>query len=127
MKGIVALACAVWLCAVPALAADVDGKWSGMIETPMGSVPVGFTFKSEGTSLTGTTTSIDGSEVAIKDGKIDGSKIAFNVTLDFGGMPIVLNYTGEVSSTEIKLTAEEQAAFQKSANAVKELVDVIKV
>jgi malate/lactate dehydrogenase len=28
---------------------------------------------------------------------------------------------------EIKLTAEENAAFQKSAGAVKELVDVIKV
>jgi malate/lactate dehydrogenase len=28
---------------------------------------------------------------------------------------------------QIKLTAEEQAAFQKSANDVKELVDVIKV
>jgi hypothetical protein len=106
MKLVAACLFAVLLFAVPAMAADVDGKWSGMIETPMGSLPVGFTFKADGTSLTGTTTSIDGSEVAISDGTIDGAKIAFVVKLDFAGMPLVLNYTGEVSTTEIKLSAD---------------------
>jgi hypothetical protein len=92
--------------AVPASAADVDGKWTGMIDTPNGAVNVGFTFMANGAALTGSTTAPDGSEVPIKDGKIDGDKIAFNVELDFGGMPFVLNYTGVVSAEEIKLTAD---------------------
>jgi hypothetical protein len=96
----------VLLWAVPALAADVDGKWTGSVETPNGDIAVGFEFKSEGTMLTGTTTGVDGAPVPIKNGKIEGSKITFLVSLDFGGMPIDLNYTGIVSPAEIKMTAE---------------------
>lgn len=92
--------------AMPAVAADVDGKWSGNISTPNGDVQVGFTFKSDGASLTGTTTGIDGMDVPIKDGKVDGSSISFVVSLDFGGMPFDLSYKGVVSPAEIKLTAD---------------------
>src|SRR6059058_979227 len=45
----------------------------------------------------------------------------------FVGVPIKLGARGLEQIMEIKLTAEEQAALQKSAHAVKELVDVIKV
>src|SRR5712691_339768 len=44
----------------------------------------------------------------------------------FVGVPIKLGARGLEQIMEIKLTAEEQAALQKSAQAVKELVDVIK-
>jgi hypothetical protein len=101
-----ALLLLVLLYAVPARAADVDGKWSGSIETPMGDIMVGFEFKADGAMLTGSTTSLDGSAVPIKNGKIEGNKVTFLVSLDFGGMPIDLNYTGIVSPTEIKMTAE---------------------
>jgi len=36
-------------------AADVDGKWSGTIDTPTGSYQQAFTFKADGATLTGTT------------------------------------------------------------------------
>ena len=101
-----ALLLLVLLYAVPALAADVDGKWSGSLSTPNGDVNVAFDFKSNGTVLTGTTTGPDGGAIAIKNGKIDGNKITFLVSIDFGGMPIDLNYSGVVSPTEIKMTAE---------------------
>lgn len=94
------------LVATPALAADVDGAWTGNISTPNGDVMVGFDFKSDGTVLTGTTTGPDGAAVAIKNGKIDGNKISFLVSIDFGGMPLDLNYTGVVSPTEIKLSID---------------------
>ena len=81
------------LLAAPAFAADVDGKWAGSVETPMGTVPVGFTFKADGATLTGTSLGPDGGEIAIKDGKVDGNKISFIVELDFGGMPLVLSYS----------------------------------
>ena len=97
---------ALLLWATPALAADVDGKWAGTVSTPGGDFPVAFDFKADGTKLTGTTTSPDGATVNIKDGKIDGDKIAFGVSLDFGGMAIDIAYTGVVTPTEIKLTAD---------------------
>jgi len=101
-----ALLLLVLLYAVPLRAADVDGKWTGSVSTPNGDINVGFEFKADGTMLSGTTTGLDGSAVPIKDGKIDGNKITFLVSLDFGGMPIDLNYSGLVTPTEIKMTAE---------------------
>jgi hypothetical protein len=101
-----ALVLGLFLLAAPAFAADVDGKWSGMIDTPNGAVPVSFTFKSDGAMLTGSQTGMDGMEIPIKDGKVDGKMITFAVSLDFGGMAFELSYKGEVSPSEIKLTAE---------------------
>ena len=103
---VAALVLGLLLTAMPALAADVDGKWSGNLTTPAGEVPVGFTFKSDGATLTGTTTGPDGMEVAIKNGKIDGTTITFVVAIDFGGMPLEINYKGTVSPAEIKLTLD---------------------
>jgi malate dehydrogenase len=45
----------------------------------------------------------------------------------FVGVPVKLGARGLEKITEIKLTPEEDAAFKKSAAAVKELVDVIGV
>lgn len=101
-----ALVIALLLWAAPAMAGDVDGKWAGTVSTPGGDLAVAYDFKSDGPTLTGTTTSPDGSTVTIKDGKIDGNKITFNVSLDLGGMVIDISYTGVVSAEEIKLTAE---------------------
>jgi hypothetical protein len=96
----------VLLASAPALAADVDGRWAGTIETPNGEVPIGFTFKADDKALTGTTTGPDGAEIAIKDGTVDGSNIAFKVEIDFGGMPFEISYAGVVSPAEIKLTLD---------------------
>ena len=101
-----ALVLALLLWAAPAMAGDVDGKWSGTVSTPGGDFPVAFEFKADGTKLTGTTMSPEGGSVSIKDGKIDGNKITFGVSLYFGGMTIDIAYTGVVSPTELKLTAD---------------------
>jgi malate dehydrogenase len=45
----------------------------------------------------------------------------------FVGVPVKLGARGVEQIVQITLTAEENAALQKSAGAVKELVDVIKV
>jgi malate dehydrogenase len=45
----------------------------------------------------------------------------------FVGVPCKLGAKGLEKIIEIKLTSEEDAAFKKSANAVKELVSVINV
>ena len=79
MTRILALVFGLVLLAVPAFAPDVDGKWEGMIDTPMGAIPVGFTFKTDGAALTGTSLGPDGAAIPIKNGKVDGNKISFTV------------------------------------------------
>jgi hypothetical protein len=92
--------------AVSAFAADVDGKWKGSMSTPNGDIPVGFTFKADGATLGGSMTGMDGNDIAIKEGKIDGANISFTVTLDFGGMPFTLSYKGVVSAEDIKFMGD---------------------
>ena len=97
---------AMLMAAVPALAADVDGKWSGSLAGPAGDFQINFTFKADGATLTGSTTSMDGMEIPVKDGKIDGKNISFTVTFDFGGMPFTISYKGVVEPEQIKLTGD---------------------
>jgi hypothetical protein len=98
------IAFALLLVAAPAFAAEVDGKWTGSLDTPGGPAQINYTFKANGTALTGSTTTPDGAAVPIKDGKIDGKKLSFKLTLDFGAGPTTFDITGEVSSpTQLKL------------------------
>ncbi|MBZ5576613.1 MAG: hypothetical protein LAP40_08660 [Acidobacteriia bacterium] len=104
---------AALLLAVSAFAADVDGKWAGTVSTPNGDIPQAFTFKADGATLTGSMTGMDGAQIAIKDGKVDGANISFSVTLDFGGMPFTLSFKGVVAADQIKLTGDAAGqAFQ---------------
>ena len=96
------LACCCWR-PLPSLRISTG---SGRIHTPNGPAQVGFTFKADDTTLTGSTTGPDGNVVPIKNGKVDGNKISFTVDLDFGGMPFTLAYTGVVSPEQVKLTAD---------------------
>jgi len=96
----------VLFAAAPALAHDVDGKWTGTVSTPMGDIPVAYEFKADGAMLTGSTTGPDGGQVPIKDGKVEGNNISFGVTLDFGGMALDLSYKGVVKGNEIQITGE---------------------
>jgi hypothetical protein len=103
-----ALLLGLLLFCAPAFAASVDGDWSGSMDTPNGPVQISYSFKSDGVTLTGTTTGPDGSKLAIKDGKVDGDKIAFSVDVDLGGTPTTFKYTGVVSAEGIALTTDFQ-------------------
>ena len=98
-----ALILGILLLAAPAFAHDVDGRWNGTMVTPMGDFPIGFVFKADGAKLTGAQIGMDGMEIPIANGKVDGNNISYNVTLEFGGMSLEFEYTGVVSPTEIKL------------------------
>lgn len=94
------------MCAASAFAHPVDGKWSGSVSTPGGDFPVAFTFKADGAMLSGAMAGMDGMDIKIVDGKVDGSNISFSVTLDFGGMPLKLDYKGVISTDQIKLSSD---------------------
>jgi hypothetical protein len=97
------LALGLLLATTSAFAADIDGKWVGSIDSPQGAMAITYTFKAEGNTLTGSTAGPDGTPLVIKDGKIDGTKISFTLTLDFGQGPTTFVYTGEVSAADLKL------------------------
>jgi hypothetical protein len=98
------LALALLFVAGVAFGADVDGKWDGTI--PGMEIPVSYTFKADGATLTGTSSGPENTTIPIKDGKIDGNKISFTVTIDFGGQEMKMQYTGVVSPDKIVLTLD---------------------
>lgn len=88
---------------IAALAAEVDGKWTGQVQGQQGAMDITFVFKAEGEKLTGTLTNQFG-EVAIQEGTIKGEALAFKVTREFNGNKFTLKYTGKLAGDEIKLT-----------------------
>ena len=97
--------------ALTAHAADVTGSWNGEFKGPDGNgFQITFTFKQDGTALTGTVAGPQGDPIAISDGKVDGDKISFKVS--FNGMTIshegslTKSADGTVNGDEIKLTSK---------------------
>jgi len=105
---IIALAAGLFLLAGCALAADIDGKYSGPYSGGGMDMTKTYTFKATDKTLTGTAmSSLDNKENPIKDGKIDGKTISFTEDVDFQGMSLKIKYKGTiVSKDEIKLTFE---------------------
>ena len=88
---------------VVALAAGIDGKWTGQVQGPQGAIDMTFVFKSDGEKLTGTLTNSFG-EVAISDGSIKGEAVAFKITRELNGNKFTLKYVGKLAGDELKLT-----------------------
>ncbi len=84
-----------------AFAAGIDGTWNGEIAGMGGGEPmkISYTFKADGNTLTGNTKGMDGNDIAIKDGKIDGDK--FSYALDMMGQ--TMKFKGEVKGDTIEL------------------------
>ena len=101
-------ACAALMMALTPITAraatDVSGTWTGAFAGPNGGggFQISFTFKQDGTKLTGTVQGAQGEPMAISEGKVDGDKISFKVS--FNGMTIT--HEGTVNGDEIKLTSK---------------------
>ena len=105
LASLVTLAC---LMVTSAFAADVDGKWTASMPGRQGNtMEVTFTFKADGSKLTGTMSNPRG-ESEIKDGKIDGDNISFNQTFERGGNSMTIVYKGKVSGDTIEFTRSMQ-------------------
>jgi len=95
---------AAMLLASLAWAADVSGKWTGKVPRRDEAVDTTFTFKVEGTALTGTMSGPQGDR-PIANGKVEGDTISFTVEAGRGG---VQQYKGAVSGDEIKFTRSRE-------------------
>jgi hypothetical protein len=79
---------------------SIDGNWKGKRQTPNGEIEIFYTFKAEGSVLTGTWKSTFG-EAALSNGKINDKAISYTVSINGND----IEFTGEiVSATEIKVT-----------------------
>jgi len=94
------------LLAMSLWAADISGKWKGTAEGPNGAIERTFTFKVDGTKLTGETESQMMGKATITDGKIDGDNISFTINANFQGNEMKLQYKGKVTGDQIKLSVD---------------------
>ena len=87
-------------------AAGIDGKWEGTMEGGMGggAQKLGYEFKADGNKLTGTAVDPQGAKHEIKNGKIDGNNVTFDVPVDMNGMKMTVAYKGVLAGDELKLT-----------------------
>jgi hypothetical protein len=86
-------------------ASDVTGTWTGKMVGPNGdSMQITFTFKQDGAVLTGTSSGPMGDPMTISEGKVDGDKLSFNVSIN--GMTI--KHEGVITGDTIKMTSKSE-------------------
>jgi len=107
-------AAAILLAAGLAQAADATGKWTAQVPGRDGQTrETTFNFKTDGDKLTGTMSG-RGGDIPIADGKVKGDEITFDVTFNFGGNSVKMDYEGKVAGDEIKFKRHRDGSEQTS-------------
>lgn len=119
MKKLIAILTALLAFSFVAVAAeDATGNWKATIDTPNGTQVQTFALKMDGGKVTGTIGSEMLGNMQIAEGKVDGDKISFSISSDYG----VIRYAGTVSGDTMKLTitvGDGQFTFDITAARVK--------
>ena len=118
------LAVGLFLGALPALAADVAGKWASEFDTQIGLQKYVFDLKVDGEKVTGKASFErmgQKGEVDLLEGKLVGDQISFVETFDAMGNSVRIEYKGTVKGDEIAFTRQvgEFATEQIVARRVK--------
>ena len=91
--------------ATTAFAADITGTWKASFETQVGTQNYTYTFKQDGTKLTGKAKSeLANAETEITEGSVNGDDVTFVENLTYMDMPLRIVYKGKISGDEIKFT-----------------------
>src|SRR5215467_13748179 len=92
--------------AMPARAADVEGKWIAKVAgLGPGESTITLVFKVAGETLTGTiNNSQQPGDVELKEGKVSGDQITFSLTRNIGGTDMKVVWKGKFAGNEIKFT-----------------------
>ena len=108
---VLAVATIVVLFSLAALAADVNGTWTGTFHTREGGAfEVTLTLKAQGASVTGTYGQGSAEDVDIENGKLNGDTVTFTITRHPGERTIKVNYTGKVEGDTMKLNAQVEGS-----------------
>ena len=89
-------------------AGDISGTWTGSMSAGDNQIPLTYKFKQDGAKLTGTVTG-PGGDLPLADGKVDGDKISFSITVDRGGQPSQFMSTGTIKGEEIVLETKSDS------------------
>ena len=107
-------------------AADINGTWTSEFDTEIGLQKYTFTFKQDGTKITGKAISdIEGEkhEVELQDGKLEGDTITFIEILPFQDTDVRISYTGMIAGDEIKFTRNVADFVTEELLAIREKVE----
>jgi len=83
------------------LAADVTGTWTSEFDSQIGNQKYTYTFKQDGTNLTGKASSEINDqkrETELKEGKVDGDTITFVELMNFQDNDVRITYTGKLTT-----------------------------
>ena len=81
---------------------SIAGTWTTSFDSQVGTQAYTFTFKVDGTTLTGQAKSANGDD-AIAEGKVENGTVHFVENMNYQGMPLRIVYDGKVvSADEIK-------------------------
>ena len=98
------------------------GKWTTTMESPQGPMRIGFDFKVDGRTLTGTTSNDFTGAIPISEGMVKGKELSFKVKFEGGGISITSNYTGVLEKDQIKLNMKFEGTPPPGAPANIEFV-----
>lgn len=95
--------------AAAASAADITGAWKGDLETPQGKVQVNYSFKQDGSTLTGTWQTAQSPTIQITEGKVTGDKVSFTVKIEAAGLTFA--HEGKIDGEQLQLTMKPSGEF----------------
>lgn len=117
------LALAALFAAGSAMAADIDGKWTGMVAQS----EITFTFKADGEKLTGTLdNAAQPGATELKDGKIKGNEISFHVLRTLQESEVKVEWTGKLNGDELTLTRAAVAGNEPAPVVAKRVKEAAK-
>jgi hypothetical protein len=102
-----AIAMGVVLGALPALAADLTGKWTAEFDTQVGPQKYTFQLAVDGEKVTGKALFErmgQKGEADLQEGRLVGDQVSFVETFEAMGSPVRIEYTGTVKGDEIAFT-----------------------
>jgi hypothetical protein len=113
------------LAAIPFIgfAADISGIWKAEFDTQIGLQKYIYTFKQDGTNLTGKLSAdVSGEkhDSELKEGKVVGDTVSFVETLSYQGNDIKIDYKGTISTNEIKFKRQVGEFATEEATAKRE-------
>jgi len=106
-RATLATALTLLVAALPALAADVTGKWTATFDTQVGPQKYTFDLKADGEKLTGKAAFErmgQTGEADLLEGELVGDEVSFVETFDAMGATVRSEYKGKVKGDEIAFT-----------------------